>query len=125
MRRQSVHDDVDPLGLGIAKPNGLEEIEYDRRVLLGFVMHPQDVLMDIIGSKKVADVTVAVVGCPMPDRALVRCPRSAGMRLDLDRSQLVEADYDGVVRRPLVESVDAFFLEANSGSFDSFQVRVR
>ena len=125
MRRQIVHDDVDPLGLGIAKRNGLEEIEYDRRVLLGFVMHPQDVLMDIIGSKKVADATVAAVGCPMPDRALVRCPRNAGMRLDLDRSQLVEADYDGVVRHPLVESVDAFFLEANSGSFDSFQVRVR
>ncbi len=47
------------------------------------------------------------------------------MRLDLDRSELVEADYDGVFRRPLVESVDAFFLEANFGSFDSFQVRVR
>ena len=35
------------------------------------------------------------------------------MRLDLDRSELVEADYDGVFRRPLVESGDAVFLEAN------------
>ena len=47
------------------------------------------------------------------------------MRFDLDRSKLVEADYDRVFRRPLVESVDAFFLAAKSGSFDSFQVRVR
>ncbi len=44
------------------------------------------------------------------------------MRLDLHRSKFVEADYDGVFRCPLVESVDAFFLEAKSGSFDSFQV---
>ena len=47
------------------------------------------------------------------------------MRLDLHRSKFVEADYDGVFRCPLVESVEAFFLEAKSGSFDSFQVRVR
>ena len=125
VRRQIVHDDVDPLGLGIAEPNGLEEIEYDGRVLLGFVMHPQDVLMDVIGSEEIADAAVAAVGGSMPDRALVRGPGSTGMRLDLDRSQFVEADYDRVFRRPLVESVDAFFLETNSGAFDSFQVRVR
>ena len=81
--------------------------------------------MDVIGSEEIADAAVAAVGCPMPDRALLRCPGSAGMRLDLDRSQFVEADYDRAFRRPLVESVDAFFLEANSGSLDSVQVRVR
>ena len=47
------------------------------------------------------------------------------MWLDLHRSELVETDYDGVFRRFLVEPVEAFFLEAKSGSFDSFQVRVR
>ena len=80
--------------------------------------------MNVVGSEEVADAAMAGVGCPMPDRVLLRCPGRAGMRLDLDRSELVEADYDRVFRRPLVESVDAFFLEANFGSFDSFQVRV-
>ena len=80
--------------------------------------------MDVIGSEEIADAAVAAIGRPMSDRALVRGPGSTGMRLDLDRSQFVETDYDRVFRRPLVESVDAFFLEANFGSFDSFQVRV-
>ena len=65
--------------------------------------------MDVVGCEEVADAGTAAVGCPMPDGALLRCPGRAGMRLDLDRSELVEADYDGVFRRPLVESVDAFF----------------
>ena len=81
--------------------------------------------MDVVGCEEVADAGTAAVGRPMSDRALVRGPGSTGMRLDLDRSQFVETDYDRVFRRPLVESVDAFFLETNSGSFDSFQVRVR
>ena len=106
-------------------PNIPEEIEYDRGVLLGFMMHPQNVFMDVISTEEIADTAVATVGGSMSDRSLLRCPRRAGMRLDLDRSQFVEADYGRVFRRPLVESVDAFFLEANSGSFDSFQVRVR
>ena len=71
MRRQIVHDDVDPLGLGIAEPNGLEEIEYDGRVLLGFVMHPQDVLMDVIGSEEIADAAVA--GCRWLDAGPGAC----------------------------------------------------
>ncbi len=81
--------------------------------------------MDVVGSEEIADAAATIVGRPMPDRSLLRCPAAAGMRLDLDRSQFVEADYDRVFRRPFVESVDAFFLEAKSGSFDSFQVRVR
>ena len=47
------------------------------------------------------------------------------MGLDLHRPHFVEADYDRVFRRLLVESVEAFFFEEKSGSFDSFQVRVR
>ena len=69
--------------------------------------------MNVVGSEEVADAPTAGVGCPMPDWVLARCPGRAGMRLDLDRSELVEADHDRVFRCPLVESVDAFFLEAN------------
>ncbi len=94
-------------------------------MLFALVVHPQDVVMDVVGSEEIADAAASIVGRPMSDRSLLRCPAAAGMGLDLDRSEFVEADYDRVLRRPLVEPVDAFFLEANSGSVDSFQVRVR
>ena len=81
--------------------------------------------MNVVGSEEVADTTAAAVGCPMSNGPLLGRPRRARLRLNLNRSELIEADYDRVFRRPLVESVDAFFLKVNSGSFDSFQVRVR
>ncbi len=81
--------------------------------------------MDVVGTEKIADAAVPTVRCPVSHRVLLRRPGGAGMGLDLHWPQFVEADYDRVLRRPLVESVDAFFLEEKSGSFDSFQVRVR
>ena len=125
VRRQIVEDEVDPLGLFVAAPDGLEEGQHHRGMLLPLVMHPQLVLLDVVGAEEVADPGVPMVGGPVPYRVLLRGPRSAGMGLDLHRPHLVEADYDRILRRPPVESVDAFFLPAKSGSFDSFHVRVR
>ena len=64
-------------------------------------------------------------GGPVAHRVLLRRPRGTCVGLDLHRPHLVEADYDRVLRRAPVEAVDAFFFEEESGSFYSFQVRVR
>lgn len=81
--------------------------------------------MDIVGTEEVADAAVAVVSSSMSYRVLSGRPCGTGMGLELHRPQFVEANYDRALRRPLVESVDPFFFAAKSGSFDSFQVRVR
>ena len=81
--------------------------------------------MDIIGPEEIADAAVTVVGGPMPDGMLVRRPGGPSMRVEGHRPQFVEANYDRVLRRPLVEAVDSFFLAAKSGSVDFFRVRVR
>ncbi len=125
VRRQIVQNEVDALGLAVAVPDGLEESEHLRGVLPSLVMHPQDVLVDVVGAEEIADPSVPGVGGPVPHRVLLRRPGGAGMGLDLHGPHFVEADYDRVLRRTPVEAVDAFFFEEKSGSFDSFQVRVR
>ena len=125
MCRQIVHDKIDALVHRVATSDGSEEVQDDGGVFPGLVVHPQDILMETVGGKEIADTAVAMVGRPMAHRMLLQRPRGTGIRLDLHRAKFIKADYDRVFRRPIVESVDAFFLEVNSGSFDSFQVRVR
>ena len=125
MSRQIVEDEVDAFGLPVTAPDGLYESVHDGGVLFALVMHPQDVIMDVVRTEEIADAAVPTVGCPVSHRVLLRRPGGARMGLDLHRPHFVEADYDRVFRRLLVESVEAFFFEEKSGSFDSFQVRVR
>ena len=110
VRRQIVEDEVDAFGFAVAAPDGLQESEHHRGVLLRLVMHPQVILVDVVGAEEVADAGVPGVGGPVPHRVVLRRPRRAGMGLDLHRPHLVEADYDRVLRRLPVEAVDAFFL---------------
>ena len=88
--------------------DGLEEGEHHRGVLLRLVMHPQVILVDVVG-EEIADAGVPGVGGPVPHRVFLRRPRGAGMGLDLHPPHFVETDYDRVLRRGPVESVNAFF----------------
>ena len=74
MRRKIVHDEVDPLGAGISSPDLFQEVQNDRRVLSILVMHPQLVLVDIVGAKEITDTTATIVGGRMSHRLLLRGP---------------------------------------------------
>ena len=65
------------------------------------------------------------VGRTDPGRMTLGTPRAPASRTDFDGTVLVEGDHPALFRRVLLEVVDAFFLETNSGSELSFHVFVR
>lgn len=67
------------------------------------LVHPEIVSVDIVGCQEVADTEESTVGGSVSDRFPLRCPRSPGLRLDLDWSELVETDYGRSFRGLLVE----------------------
>lgn len=87
--------------------------------------HPEFVSVDIIGRQVVSDSVEASIRGSNPRRFAPGSPRPASMGTHLHRPELVEADHSRVLRRFLVEPLDAFFLDSNSGSLLSFHVFVR
>ena len=71
-----------------------------------------------------SDTVEASVGSSETSRFSFRPPRPTGMGSHFNRSKFVEANYPRVLWPLFIEPVDAFFLDANSGSLLSFHVLV-
>ena len=56
-------------------------------------MHPQSIFVDIKGCQEVSNTVRTMVSRAMSNRAPLGSPRTAGLRSDLDGTELIEADY--------------------------------
>ena len=93
MGREVVEHDVEPSFLGVSSPNGFKERKDLLPSLPFLVMHPQVVLVNIVGCQEVTNSLEPRVGGPGPDGSVLGSPRTARLRLHLDGPKLVETDY--------------------------------
>lgn len=105
-----VQDDKQLLLISIPASDGLEEAEHFLPALSFLVMHPQQVLVDVVGSQKMGDAFKPVIRGAMSEGGVLWRPGAARLWLHLDGPELVEADDTRPFRRFLVEGRDAFFL---------------
>jgi len=77
----------------VTAPDCLREAMHFLPSLRFLVMHPQQVFVDVIASKFMADTVTAAIRRVMSDGVMFWCPRSARPRIQRNGSELAEADH--------------------------------
>lgn len=122
--RKVVQNDMD--ATGVLAADGLEEIQEILGPLALFEMAPKAARPHIVGGDQMAHAVLARVSRALAVGLRFGLPGASGVRSQLQRAELVDADHGLLARLGrLVEALDGFFFLSNSGSSDCFQVLVR
>lgn len=128
VRREIVLDNVKPLFERIAASEVLEEGKMLSRPFSDLVVCQKHVVFQVQGGMKISDSMESAIGRPALCGLAQKGPLVPGLRTDLQRTELVQADHPCIRQSSFldlpVQRDNSFFLDSNLGSLDSFQVLV-